>query len=417
MNESAATATSPTQLLIGCTAALLAAIGVCFIYSAGYVGAEFPVRANWLRQIVFLGCGCVAAWFLTRLDNRRRTWRWMVFAGYAVSLTLLLAVFLCGRSIGGARRWLQLGGWLLQPAEFAKLFTILAGALFFSGDVFKGRLKSALAGSAAFVVPAALIAAEPSYGNALALLAPLAVLLATRLLPAWCWGLLLALALTTAGGATCALEYVRSHPEALSIEEENVTGETGFMASLFRGYHLKRFKSYLSAKGGWNERQAILTIAGGGAYGKGYLNGTMNKLGYLPRTVAPTDFIFAVLAEESGFFFGVMPVLALYAILYALLLHQAAHAEARLDFNLIAAGTTLMATHTIVGVAMNIRLLPVIGLPMPLLSYGGSFTVATVALIGIMAAARHHGANGEKTPGSAHGIDILRIIRINLRIR
>ncbi len=377
---------SPSQCLLGLAVALLAAIGVCYIFSAGYVGEDYPVRGHWLRQLFFLGVGTAAAWGMTRLDNRHRPWRLLVFTGYGVSLLLLLAVLLAGRSIGGARRWIAVGGFLLQPAEFAKLFTVLAGALVFSGELFGSRLKEALAGGALFAAPILLMAAEPSYGNALSLLAPFAVLLGTRLLPAWLWSLTLALTLIALGGAFYGVEHVRRHPELLA-RTEGAAGVGG--SRLFHGYHLRRFHSYLSDTGGWNERQAIMTIAGGGATGKGYLNGTMNKLGYLPRTVAPTDFIFAVLAEEGGFLFGVLPVLALYMLVLALLLHQAAHATSRLDFNLIAAGCALLALHILVGIGMNLRLLPVIGLPLPLLSYGGSFTAATILLLGNMAAARH----------------------------
>ena len=370
---------------MGLAAALLAAIGVCYIFSAGYVGEDFPVRGNWLRQLFFLGVGSAAAWGMTRLDNRHRPWRLLVFAGYAVSLLLLLAVLLAGRSIGGARRWIAVGGFLLQPAEFAKLFTVLAGALVFSGELLRNRLKEVLAGTALFAAPILLMVAEPSYGNALSLMAPFAVLLGTRLLPAWLWSLSLVVTLLALGGVFYGVEHVRSHPELLAEAE----GSPGAAGRLFHGYHMKRFHSFLSETGGWNERQAIMTIAGGGATGKGYLNGTMNKLGYLPRTVAPTDFIFAVLAEEGGFLFGVLPVLALYMLIFGLLLHQGAHATSRLDFNLVAAGCALLALHVLVGIGMNLRLLPVIGLPLPLLSYGGSFTVATVLLLGNMAAARH----------------------------
>lgn len=396
---------SPSQCLLGLAVALLAAIGVCYIFSAGYVGEDYPVRGNWLRQLFFLGVGTVAAWGMTRLDNRHRPWRLLVFAGYAASILLLLAVLLVGRSIGGARRWIAVGGFLLQPAEFAKLFTILAGAVVFSGELFKNRLKEALVGTALFAVPVVLMVAEPSYGNALSLLAPFAVLMGTRLLPGWLWSLALALTLIALGGVFYGVEHVRSHPELLAKAEETPDGGS----RLLHGYHLRRLHSYLSDTGGWNERQAIMTIAGGGATGKGYLNGTMNKLGYLPRTVAPTDFIFAVLAEEGGFLFGVLPVIALYMLIFALLLHQAAHATTRLDFNLIAAGCALLVLHILVGIGMNLRLLPIIGLPLPLLSYGGSFTAATILLLGNMAAARHQ-EKGDAQAAAANGGDhILRL--------
>ena len=110
----------------------------------------------------------------------------------------------------------------------------------------------------------------------------------------------------------------------------------------------------------------------------------MKNLGFLPRTVAPTDFIFAVIAEEGGLLRGVLPVLLLYIALLSVLLHWGAHAERRLDLMLLSAGATLLAMHIFIGVGMTIRLIPVIGLPLPLLSYGGSFTVAVCTLLGVL---------------------------------
>ena len=376
---------------------LLAAFGVCYIFSTGYLGSSFPIRPNWLRQCVFLMAGAAAAWGMARLDNRGALWRTVVWTGYGVSVALLAVVLLCGREIGGARRWLVIGPFLLQPAEFAKAFTILAGALLLSGEVCKNRRQELGWTLLCFVVPFGLILLEPSYGNAGSLLPCLMVMLGIRFFPKWLWKFcLLVLVMCLFGGAYGVFQLRNQPPE---VWESSMTTEGG--NGFLRGYHLRRLRAFLSPEGDWNEQQSLMTVAGGGWSGKGYLNGTMKRLGFLPRTVAPTDFIFAVIAEEGGLLFGVLPVLFLYALLIGLLLHRASSAASRLDLNLLAAGTTLLFVHILVGVGMTIRLVPVIGLPLPLLSYGGSFTVAILVLLGTLLGTRQTSLADEEDATSA----------------
>ncbi|MGN0866094.1 MAG: FtsW/RodA/SpoVE family cell cycle protein [Oligosphaeraceae bacterium] len=369
-------------LAIGC----LCALGVAYIYSTGYLGEAFAVRQNYLRQCAFLGLGGLLGMGMACLPTGRLSWRLVVFSGYGISLLLLVAVLLWGRSIGGARRWIPLGGMLLQPAEFARVFTILSGALLLDGKSLP-RLWELPMGLLCYLLPMALVAAEPSYGNAASLAIPLAITLGLRYLPPWLWKLSLlgmaALLLTT---ALAVHQFRRQDAEGAATAAMPQEA-----AMLLKGYHLRRFQSFLSAQGGWNEQQATMAVAGGGLTGKGYLNGTMKNLGFLPRTVAPTDFLFAVVAEEGGFLFGVLPLLGLYWILLMLPLHWARRAKSRLHLNLLLSGVGLLLVHIVVGVGMSVRLLPVIGLPLPLLSYGGSFTLSVLLLLGSMAGADAHG--------------------------
>lgn len=379
------TESSPSRVLTILVMVLLAAFGVCYIFSTGYLGSSYPIRPNWLRQCVFLGIGGLACWGMARMDNRRALWRAVIWGGYGVSVALLPVVLLAGRQIGGARRWLSLGPFLLQPAEFAKVFTILAMALLLSGEVCRRRRQELGWALLCFAVPFGLILLEPSYGNAGSLIPCLLVLLGIRFSPKWLWKLsLLVLVICLFGGAYGVFHLRNQPPEAWDAPTASVSGLGRFL----RGYHVRRLRAYLSPEGDWNEQQSLMTVAGGGWSGKGYLNGTMKRLGFLPRTVAPTDFIFAVIAEEGGLLFGVLPVLFLYALLIGLLLHRASCAASRLDLNLLAAGSTLLFVHILVGVGMSIRLIPVIGLPLPLLSYGGSFTLSVLILLGALLGAR-----------------------------
>ena len=381
---------SSSRVLAVIVLTVLAVFGVGYIFSTGYLGSAYPIRPNWYRQCAFLAVGAAVGWAVARLDNRRLPWRILVWGGYSVSLLFLVAVLAFGKEIGGARRWLTMGPLLLQPAEFAKVFTILAGALIFSGELFRKRWQELVAGICCFGVPMSLILCEPSYGNAGSFVPCFLVLAGIRFFPQWLWKFAMLVTLLALFGTAYEVYRMRNQPTPVEQGTETGKAETGFL----HGYHLRRLQAFLSPEGDWNEQQSLMTVAGGGWFGKGYLNGTMKKLGFLPRTVAPTDFIFAVIAEEGGLVFGVLPVLFLYGVLLSLLLHWGADAASRLDLNLAAAGSTLLFVHILVGVGMSIRLVPVIGLPLPLLSYGGSFTVAILLLVGALFGIRQQTGEG-----------------------
>lgn len=401
------------------TIACLCAMGIAFLYSTGYLGEGFAVRGNYLRQCFFIGAGALIAICISRLRPGGALWRITVFCGYGISVLLLLLVLMMGKSIGGARRWLDFGPILLQPAEFARAFAILAAAFCLDGKSLPRRWEF-VAGVSAFLLPMVLIILEPSYGNAFSLAFPMAAMLGCRFLPKWLWGMSLFLGVIILIGCSLGIQRLRMQ-DGNGYGEAILAGNNGgeeLSGGFLRLYHLRRLKSFLSAEGGWNEQQSVMAVAGGGLIGKGYLNGTMKNLGFLPRTVAPTDFIFAVVAEEGGFLFGVLPLLLLYWLLLMTLMHWAARAQDRLSLNLIAGGSIMLFTHILVGVGMSIRLLPVIGLPLPLLSYGGSFTVAVFILLGAMFAADRHRSSGENTPSEdsegTGGFSLGRVLRVNV---
>ncbi|MBP5640268.1 MAG: FtsW/RodA/SpoVE family cell cycle protein [Victivallales bacterium] len=351
--------------------------GVLFIYSTGYISEDYPVRATWTRHIVWCGTGVLLAWGASRLTAHGLAMRWLTWAGYVGSLLLLTLVLVFGTTIGGARRWLVIGSLMLQPAEFAKVFTMLAVCRLASPDGDLARkwwryfLLLPIIG-----VPFALIVVEPSFGNAFSLLPGSFAVLGVRF--AWrpLWTLVMLLLIVGLVGGGIMLTRVRSGEGlSMSFSQEN---------SFFRSYHLSRMANYLTPAGGWNERQSMMTLASGGMTGKGYLNGTMKSLGYLPRTVAPTDFIFSVIGEEMGFAFGSLPVLLAYMILVAIGLHWGAYTKDGIAMLNCVALMTLVCTHVLVNVGMTVRLIPVIGLPLPFLSYGGSFTLSMFLALGFV---------------------------------
>jgi len=133
----------------------------------------------------------------------------------------------------------------------------------------------------------------------------------------------------------------------------------------------------------YNVRQALISVGSGGLTGKGWRQGTQNALGYLPRAVAHNDFIFSVIAEEEGFV-GSLLVLALYALVLFTGLRIAGQARDRLG-RLVAVGVvTLIFSHVFINIGMNIRIMPVTGVPLPLLSYGGSSVLGSLIAVGLM---------------------------------
>ena len=133
---------------------------------------------------------------------------------------------------------------------------------------------------------------------------------------------------------------------------------------------------------GWNKMQSEIAVGSGGFSGKGYLKGTQNVLGFLPRTVAPTDFIFSVIGEEMGFM-GSSLLLFLYATLFMSIARAAIRSRDRQGRYLALGVLGMLFTHVFINIAMTVGLMPITGLPLPLISYGGSFMLSTMIALGL----------------------------------
>jgi rod shape determining protein RodA len=134
---------------------------------------------------------------------------------------------------------------------------------------------------------------------------------------------------------------------------------------------------------GWNKRQSEIAVGSGGGWGKGFLNGTQNILRFLPRSVAPTDFIFCVIAEEKGFL-GSFVVLSLFAVLVGSAMCTGLQAHDKMGRLLCAGVAAMLFAHVFVNISMTVGLLPITGLPLPLLSYGGSFMMVVMSALGMV---------------------------------
>ena len=346
-------------------AAGLLATGLTFIYSASWRGADTGIVGSWFsRQIWWAVLGAGVALALATTDYR--FWirhAWWIFLGSLVLLGLVLAM---GMKVYGAYRWLDLFGIPVQPSEFAKVALVLVLARVLGGGALAPRSFGNVAVTLVLTaLPFLLILVEPDLGTAAVLLPTAVCMLFAAGAPLWCF---LTLALLGAGGLAVVLS-----PLARFV---------------LTGYQQERIATFLEPGrdplgSGWNALQAAIAVGSGGFSGKGFLNGTQSALGFLPRTVSPTDFIFPVIAEEKGFI-GASVLLLAFAALLTCYIRTAWTAKDPAG-SLLATGIAgLLFCHVFVNIGMTIGLLPITGLPLPFVSSGGSFMVSTLAGFGLV---------------------------------
>ena len=307
---------------------------------------------------------------------------------YCATILLLLAVLVVGSDQGwGAKRWIVLGPFQLQPSEFAKIGFILALGNFLSRPTDELRSVSIFWKALIMLaLPFLLIMKEPDLGSALILLPVGLTMLYVAGVPPRFINTLLG-----AAGVVVALILVDVlfAPPKWQIKLEDYQrrrllvyfGIDGIPADATpkqRAEARKEMRNY-----SYNVEQALISVGSGGLLGKGWCEGTQNALGYLPRAVAHNDFIFSVIAEEKGFM-GSMTVVTLYSVLLFTGLRVAGQARDRLG-RLLAVGVVAMFfSHVFINIGMNIRLMPVTGVPLPLLSYGGSSVLSSLIAAGLL---------------------------------
>jgi rod shape determining protein RodA len=370
-------------------------VGTLFVYSATMANPAMAAQPwydqAWLRQIVWYALGIGAGAALCLLDYHTLA-RWS-FVAYWITIFFLVIVLIphVGSMRFGARRWIDLGPFQFQPSEFAKLAFILVLAHFLSRPSDELRLPlNFWKGIGLLLLPFALTLKEPDLGSAL-------VMLPTGLVMMFVAGTPKSYLLKLVGavGLLAALflvDVVFVPPGWWQISMEPYQRDrllvyfgrnyTAFAAPNATPAELQRLRQQ-QLDDEYNVRQALISVGSGGLTGKGWRQGTQNALGYLPRAVAHNDFIFSVIAEEEGFV-GSMLVLALYALVLFSGLRIAGQARDRLG-RLVAVGVvTLIFSHVFINIGMNIRIMPVTGVPLPLLSYGGSSVLGSLIAVGLM---------------------------------
>ncbi|MFO1501493.1 MAG: rod shape-determining protein RodA [Verrucomicrobiota bacterium] len=369
----------------------LMAIGGAFVYSAT-ANNEAIRQAAWYRQpafkqLVFYVLG-VAAGAAICLVNYRRLARWSLVI-YWISILFLIVVLIehIGIKVGGARRWINFGFFNFQPSEFAKIACILAQAHFLSRPAEELRFGSTFAKALGLtLLPFVLILKEPDLGSALVLLPISLVMMFAAGVPVTHLrrlvagsGLLVAVILVDVLFAPVGLRlplepYQRDR--LLVYFGRDFASRNAPLAERQRSFAMQQKKSY-------NVEQALISVGSGGLTGKGWRQGTQNALGYLPRTVAHNDFIFSVIAEEKGFL-GSVTVITLYTVVLFTGIYVAGQARDRLGKLLAIGVVTMLFSHVFINIGMNIRLMPVTGIPLPLLSYGGTSVLCSLIAAGLL---------------------------------
>jgi len=369
-------------------------LGAAFVFSATMANesAALPwFRQTWIHQIFWYALGVGAGAAICLVDYHTLA-RWSLVAYWA---TIFFLVIVLVPHIGsmrlGARRWIDLGFFQFQPSEFAKLAFILAAAHFLSRPADELRLPvNFWKGIGLMMLPFALILKEPDLGSALVLLPTGLVMMFAAGTPkryllklVGAVGLLAALFLVDAiflppGWWQISMQpYQRDRLLVYFDRDYTDFAPPNATPAELQSLHQQQLDDE------YNVRQALISVGSGGLTGKGWRQGTQNALGYLPRAVAHNDFIFSVIAEEEGFV-GSVTVLTLYAVVLFTGLRIAGQARDRLG-KLVAVGVvTLIFSHVFINIGMNIRIMPVTGVPLPLLSYGGSSVLCSLIAVGLM---------------------------------
>ncbi|MBA4148898.1 MAG: rod shape-determining protein RodA [Verrucomicrobia bacterium] len=369
----------------------LMCIGVTFIFSAAYANESarnLPLfHQLYFRQVLWYTIGVGAALFLCFVDYR--SWARWSFVGYWLIIIVLLLVLIPGIGVTrfGARRWIDLGFFQFQPSEFAKIAIIFAQANFLSRPAEELRqLRVFLKSLGMTAIPFVFILLEPDLGSALVLFPITFVMMFVAGVPksflvkliggtSIVIALLLVDILFAPPQWQIKLEEYQRHRLltyfGISFAPKDATPEQKKKADA-----LQRAKSY-------NVEQALISVGSGGLTGKGWRQGTQYSLGFLPRAVAHNDFIFSVIAEEKGFV-GSAFVIVLYTVILFSGIKIAGQARDRLGKLLAAGVIAMLFSHVFINIGMNIRLMPVTGIPLPLLSYGGSSVLCSLIAIGIL---------------------------------
>jgi rod shape determining protein RodA len=362
---------------------LLLTIGIAFIYSAGH-STEGTSTLLYRKQLLWTSIGIV--FFIGFAMTDYHQWTRVAWWLYGIGLVLLMIVLVpqLGYKIYGARRWLQIAGVrIVQPAELMKIATILVIARLFGWpgrNVTQPRYIFIALGI--IIIPMLLIMKQPDMGTAMIFLPTLLILMfisGVRLR-------MLAILVASALAVSAIVIGIILLPPKLGWTEAQQTKAVKLIgiAPYQRDRIAVFFDSDLDPLGaGWNKAQSQIAVGSGRLWGKGYLKGTQNILGFLPRRVAPNDFIFSIIAEEKGFA-GAITVLILFMIILFSGMSAAFRARDRMGRLICVGMIAVLFSHIVINVAMTIGLFPITGTPLPLLSYGGTFMLSTMSALGII---------------------------------
>ena len=375
----------------------LVGIGLVSVYSA-----TFDARASefFYRQAVWALLGLAAMLFVSFLPLR--VLHMVAVPAYVLSMVLLISVLLIGRTVSGSTSWFNFGQMRFQPSELAKVTTALMLASYLSrSDVSLRQVRDLTIGAGIVLLPVALIMLQPDTGTGLLFLG--------MVLPVLYWGGASRSTIVTilAPGAAAVAALFGTTPFLVAVavfgvliyltREQRLVAAAAFsvmvlvgisVQSIYDGlkpYQQKRIAAFLDPTvdplgAGYNIVQSKVAIGSGGLFGKGYLQGTQTQLNFIPEQW--TDFIYCVPGEEFGFV-GAAAVLLLFAGLIFRGVSLATMVKNQF-LSILGIGLTgFLFVHVVINIGMALGLLPVIGVPLPFLSYGGSSLLASMTMVGL----------------------------------
>lgn len=381
-------------------ALLLGIIGLVAIYSST---VNHPTMSgNFERQAFWLGASLVAFFVIYFLPVQ--TFNWSAIFIYGVSLLFLLAVLVIGRKVYGARSWISFGAVGFQPSEIMKMGVIFCMALWLSsrrGDI--NNLKDIIISLAIGFVPVMLILLQPDMGTAIVYM----IIILSMIF----WGGInlftlfvvispgLAIFASLFGTATFITSLVIVVVLLILFRRNIFTSVGVFVLNLAAGFFFeyifnflqphqqKRIETFLSPDAdplgsGYNALQAKVAIGSGGLWGKGFLEGNQTQLRFIPQQW--TDFIYCVIGEEFGFI-GSVITLILFMIMFIRLFELTYKARDNFSSLVVMGILTLFFVHFAINIGMNLGITPVIGLPLPFVSYGGTSLLLNFSMLGVAA--------------------------------
>jgi rod shape determining protein RodA len=386
------------DLQIGISTLALSIIGIVSIYSATY---DAHAASYFYRQLIFVGIGTVGMLMLTFLPFR--TLQSISLPAYIASLAFLVFVLLLGRTVSGSTSWFNFGVFRIQPSEFTKITTVLALASYLSrSDVTLESPRCLITATGIVGAPVLLIMLQPDLGTAVIYGASFFVLLF--------WGgasrftlvsivAPMAAAVGALLGTTPFLIVIAIAGVLIYITRQNLlvaavvfslTVLVGIsVQTIYQGlkpYQQKRIATFFDPNAdplgaGYNINQSKVAIGSGGLLGKGYLQGTQTQLNFIPEQW--TDFIYCVPGEEFGFL-GAATVLVLFGVLLLRGISLATAVKSRYAGFVVIGLTGILAAHTFINIGMALGMFPVIGVPLPFVSYGGSAMITNAAIVGVL---------------------------------
>lgn len=330
--------------------------GIYAIYSATWM----RTNSFWTSQSVWLLL-CLPLYFVVSLVD----YRWIRIGAvplYVISILALVAVMIVGEERFGARSWLDLGMMNFQPSQLAIVAGVMTIAVYLEASKKTMPFLRILACAAIVGAPWVMILIQPDLGSCIV----------------WV-------------PVVLAMLFIGGIPKRWLISMLIVAVAMLPLVVYFglKDYQYRRITTFLHPENdpqgdGWNINQSLIAIGSGGMNGKGFkAPNTQNELGFLPSTIVHNDFIFSVLGEQHGFLGGVI-LIGAFALFFAVMLYVALEADDDLGRLLSVGIVLLLFTHVFMNIGMTISVTPITGLPLPFISYGGSFLMITLFCMGIL---------------------------------